>query len=90
MDTTTRFHLLMDNEDNRVLIFDAVTGHIQHPACWQDISAYYYYLVGRNRLAEAQDLLAESMSGAKPITRMVNHTGHAMTEAAAAAEASHH
>jgi hypothetical protein len=82
METTTRFHLLMDNEDNRVMIFDAVTGRIQHPACWQDISAYYYYLVGRNRLVEAQCLLAESMSGSKPITSMINRAGHAGAEQA--------
>lgn len=71
MGALERFHLLMDNEQGRVMIFDALTGIVQYPACWQDISAYYHYLVGRNRLDEAQALLAESMSGGKPMTRMV-------------------
>lgn len=81
MDTTIRYHLLMDTEDSRVMIFDTLTGRVQHPACWQDIAAYYHYLLGRNRLDEAQNLLAESMSGSKPMSRMVESARHSMGEA---------
>lgn len=81
MDTTIRYHLLMDTEDNRVMIFDTLTGRVQHPACWQDISAYYHYLLGRNRLDEAQNLLADSMSGSKPMSRMVESAHHPTEEA---------
>lgn len=71
MEALARFHLLMDKEQGNVMIFDALTGVVQYPSCWQDISAYYHYLVGRNRLDEAQALLSDSMSGRKPMTRMV-------------------
>lgn len=71
MERIARYHLLHDKAQNRVMIFDALTGAVQHPACSQDIAAYYHYLLGRNRLTEAQALLADAMSGAKPMTRMV-------------------
>lgn len=72
METTlTRYHILEDSQQNRVMIFDALTDAIQYPVCWQDISAYYHYLLGRNRGDEAQALLADAMSGGKPMTRMV-------------------
>lgn len=66
-----RYHVIQDRVSHSVTIFDSETGDVQHPACWQDISAYYYYLVDRGRLDEAQNLLAESMAGHKPITSMV-------------------
>ena len=62
-----RYHVIPDS----LTIFDSETGATQHPACWQDISAYHNYLVDRGRIAEAQDLLAESMAGRKPMTRMI-------------------
>ena len=71
MDTMERYHVLPDQLGIGVVILDTQTGYIQHPVCWQDISAYYHYLVDKGRLNEAQSLLAESMSGSKPITRMV-------------------
>jgi hypothetical protein len=67
----TRYHVIFDKVGKGVMIFDSKTGAVQHPACWQDISAYYYYLVSRGRIEESQSLLAESMAGNKPITRMV-------------------
>jgi len=66
-----RYHIIQDQVTHEVTIFDSETGAVQHPACWQDISAYYYYLVDRGRIDEAQNLLAESMAGHKPITSMV-------------------
>lgn len=66
-----RYHVIPDKVGQGVTILDTETGAIQYPACWQDISAYYYYLVGLGRLDEAQNLLAESMAGHKPITSMV-------------------
>lgn len=80
MNTTARYHILMDAVTGGVLIFDAETGRIQHPACWQDISAYYHYLLGRGRVDEAQRLLAESMAGSKPITRMVRAMSQTASE----------
>jgi len=71
MDFTVRYHMLMDQESGHVMIFDAHTGSLQYPKCWQDISAYYHYLLGRGRNDEAQGLLAEAMSGSKPMTSMV-------------------
>ena len=71
MGAMERYHVLPDKLGIGVVILDTRTGYIQHPACWQDISAYYHYLVGKGRLDEAQGLLEESMSGNKPITKMV-------------------
>ena len=67
----TRYHVIFDKAGSGVMIFDSKTGAVQHPECWQDISAYYYYLVSRGRIEESQNLLAESMAGHKPITSMV-------------------
>lgn len=67
----TRYHVIFDKVGKGVMIFDSETGAVQHPACWQDIAAYYYYLVGRGKIDESQNLLAESMAGHKPITNMV-------------------
>ncbi len=72
MDTTVRFHMLMSDTGSHEMVFDAETGRVQHPACWRDLSAYYHYLLGRGRKDEAQALLADSMAGNKPITRMVD------------------
>lgn len=70
MDTNCRYYL-SDKVGGEVLIFDAETGRLQRPACWQDISAYYHYLMGRGRIGEAQQLLADSLAGNKPITNML-------------------
>ncbi len=82
MESAARYHLLMDTSENRVMIFDTATGRLQHPACGRDIAAYFHYRVARNRLAEAQDLLADSMSGCKPMTRMVESAWDARKERA--------
>lgn len=66
-----RYHILPDRNAGGAMVFDAETGAIQYPTCWQDLSAFYHYLVGRGRVDEAQKLLAESMVGSKPITKMV-------------------
>jgi hypothetical protein len=58
-------------DEKAVLILDQETGRTQHPVCWQDLFAYYCYLVGRGRVEESQTLLEESMAGRKPITRML-------------------
>jgi hypothetical protein len=71
MSTSTRYHVIPDKGGNGVIIFDSETGAIQYPACWQDLAAYYYYLVERGRIEESQKLLADSMAGNKPITSMV-------------------
>ena len=66
-----RYHVIPDKVGQGVTIVDTETGAVQYPVCWQDISAYYYYLVNLGRIGEAQNLLAESMAGHKPITSMV-------------------
>lgn len=66
-----RYHVIPDRVGQGVTIFDSETGATQYPVCWQDIAAYYNYLVDRGRIDEAQNLLAESMAGHKPITSMV-------------------
>lgn len=71
MNMSMRYSLLSDAETNDVLILDAETGTIQHPVCWQDLVAYYNYLVGTGRVDESQKLLAESIAGNKPITKML-------------------
>lgn len=71
MENSNRYHIVLDNAHGHVMILDTQTGNYQYPSCWQDISAYYNYLVGRNRHEEAQELLAESMSGHKPMTAML-------------------
>lgn len=66
-----RYHVIPDKVGHGVSILDSDTGLVQYPACWQDISSYYYYLVNLGRINESQTLLAESMAGHKPITSMV-------------------
>lgn len=71
MSMDLRYHVIPDRAGQGVLIYDAEKGIVQHPVCWQDIAAYYFYLVDRGRIDESQNLLAESMAGHKPITSMV-------------------
>jgi hypothetical protein len=71
MNNNARYHVIPDRAGNGVLIFDSHTGAIQSPECWQDLAAYYHYLVGRGRIDESQKLLAECMAGNKPITNML-------------------
>lgn len=66
-----RYHILPDRSAGGAMVFDAETGAVQYPACWQDLVALYHYLVGRGRIDESQKLLAESMAGGKPISNMV-------------------
>ena len=73
MNIKMRYSLLSDAESNDVLILDAETGTIQHPVCWQDLVAFYNYLVGTGRIDESQKLLAESIAGKKPITKMLEY-----------------
>jgi len=71
MSTNTRYHIISDEDFESIMIFDSETGNIQHPICWQDLVAYYKYLVGLGRIDESQKLLADSMAGNKPITKLV-------------------
>lgn len=71
MSMNERYHILPDCRAGGAMVYDAETGAVQYPACWQDLTALYHYLVGRGRIDESQKLLAESMAGAKPITAMV-------------------
>lgn len=73
-DMNNRYHVIPDKAGPGVFILDIETGAVQYPACWQDISAYHNYLVDRGRIAESQELLAESMAGKKPMTNMVLRT----------------
>lgn len=73
MSMSARYHVLPDENYEGVLIFDAETSAIQHPVCWQDLVAYYNYLVGLGRIEESQKLLADSMAGNKPITKMLEY-----------------
>ena len=69
-----RYHVLPSRESNKIFIIDTQTGSVQYPVCWQDLSAYYHYLVGKGHIVEAQQLLADSMAGKKPITKMIPET----------------
>jgi hypothetical protein len=71
MSKNARYHVIPDGASYGVLIFDSQTGAIQRPECWQDLAAYYSYLVGRGQIYASQQLLAESMAGNKPITKML-------------------
>ncbi|HEY5994509.1 MAG TPA: hypothetical protein VIU46_07920 [Gallionellaceae bacterium] len=71
MSMKERYHILPDRGAGNLMVFDSETGAVQYPACWQDLSALYHYLVGRGRIVESQKLLADSMAGAKPITNLV-------------------
>ena len=66
-----RYHVIPDKVCKGVMIFDSKPGTVQYPACWQDLAAYYCYLMGRGRVDESQILLSEIMAGSKPITRML-------------------
>ncbi len=67
-----RYHILSDGRAGGAMVLDTETGAVQYPACWQDLSAFYHYLVGRGRVDESQTLLAEAMAGNMPITRMLS------------------
>ena len=84
MNMSTRYYVIPDKAGNSVIIFDSETGAIQYPVCWQDLVAYYHYLVERGQIDESQKLLAESMAGNKPITNMVT-----MSNLASASEGYH-
>lgn len=71
MNINVRYTIFSDAGSKEVLILDTESGTYQHPVCWQDLFAYYNYLVGTGRIEESQRLLAESMAGKKPITKML-------------------
>lgn len=71
MNINARYNIIPSEDYAGVKIFDSETGAIQVPVCWQDLVAYYNYLVGLGRIDESQKLLAESMAGNKPITKML-------------------
>lgn len=74
MNISVRYKIIPNEKYGDIIIFDAETGKIQHPVCWQDLLAYYNYLVGQGRIEESQKLLAESIAGKKPITKMLANT----------------
>jgi hypothetical protein len=71
MTLKSRYHILPDSRAG-AMVLDTETGAVQYPTCWQDLSAFYHYLVGRGRVDESQTLLAEAMAGNMPITRMLS------------------
>jgi hypothetical protein len=73
MSINIRFHVISDGASNSVLVFDTQTGVVQRPECWQDLAAYYSYLVGKGQIAASQKLLAECMAGNKPIKEMLEY-----------------
>lgn len=79
MDMSTRYHIIADDYGG-VMVFDSATGAIQHPVCWQDLVAYFNYLVGQGRMDESQKLLADSIAGKKPITRILEYASSPLTD----------
>jgi len=73
MKMNKRYNIIANKDCGGILIFDSETGAVQRPVCWQDLVAYYNYLVGLGRFEESQKLLAESMAGNKPITKMLEY-----------------
>lgn len=73
METTYRYHILPNISGAGFLIIDTKTGNIQLPRCWQDLEAFHHYLVNKGMLEESQQLLADSMAGKKPISRMLGN-----------------
>lgn len=71
MNRNIRYHVLPNKLGEGILILDIDTGNMQFPVCWQDLNAYYHYLVDKGHIEAAQQLLAESMAGKKPITKMI-------------------
>jgi hypothetical protein len=80
MNMSARYQIIPDKDSNSGMILDSKTGAIQHPVCWQDLVAYYNYLVGLGRNAESQKLLAESIAGKKPITQMLEFVSSPFSE----------
>ena len=84
---TARYHVLQYMEGEKdgegALIFDARTGRVQDTFNWQEIMPYYNYLVEKNRIDEAQRLLAECMDGNEPtagsIAKMCNSSPRALS-----------
>ena len=71
MDAYSRYKIIPNEENIGGVIVDSETGTTQNPICWQDLVAYYNYLVGLGRNDESQKLLAESIAGNKPISKML-------------------
>ncbi len=73
METTTsiRYHILPNISGESFLIIDTQTGNIQLPRCGRDLEAFHHYLVSKGMFDEAQQLLADSMAGRKPISRIL-------------------
>lgn len=72
MDINLRYHILPSQTGEGIILLDLHTGKVQYPVCWQDLSAYYHYLIDKGQKEKAQQLLADSMDGKKPITKMIN------------------
>lgn len=47
------------------------TGEIVRPRCYDDLSAYHSYLVGRKHYQAAQSMLQEVFKGEKVISKMI-------------------
>ncbi len=71
LEESRRFHVLHDEKEGCTVVYDAQTEELKKPSCWQDMNAYYHYLMHRQRHHEAQTMLAEFMAGGTPITRLV-------------------
>lgn len=71
MNIHARYKIIPNEQNGGGIIIDSETGTTQNPVCWQDLVAYYNYLVGLGRNDESQKLLAESISGNKPISKML-------------------
>ena len=71
MNIYSRYKIIPNEQNGGGIIIDSETGTTQIPVCWQDLVAYYNYLVGLGRNDESQKLLAESIAGNKPISKML-------------------
>lgn len=58
------------NTAEKILV-NGDTGEVIRPSCYDDLSSYHFYLVGRGHHAAAQSLLRDVFKGEKVISKMI-------------------
>ena len=62
------------NQKEKALV-DGKTGEILRPSCFDELSAVHSYLLGFQRIKEADDLLKRVFEGEMVISNMIKNAG---------------
>lgn len=64
--------MILINQNEKALV-DSISGDIVRPSCFNSLSPYYSYLVGRGHAEAGQRMLQEVFKGEKYITKMIEN-----------------